>query len=123
MRRALAAAIGIALAAPLVAFGVVRSYAAMTDGQKFAQIEKGRYLATLAEKEKVSALAIVHTESSLGWGGQELRILAEAQGLARRGHALTLLCPPEARVYAEAPAWGLRTVALPIAKSMLATEL
>ena len=64
-------------------------------------------------------LAVVHTESSLGWGGQELRILAEAQGLARRGHELTLLCPPEARLYAEAPAWGLRTVALPIAKKRL----
>ena len=59
-------------------------------------------------------LAIVHTESSLGWGGQELRILAEAQGLARRGHELTLLCPPEARICNEAPAWGLRTVALPL---------
>jgi glycosyltransferase involved in cell wall biosynthesis len=60
-------------------------------------------------------LAIVHTESSLGWGGQELRILAEAQGLARRGHELALLCPPEARIYSEAPAWGLRPLALPLA--------
>ena len=59
-------------------------------------------------------LAIVHTESSLGWGGQELRILAEAQGLARRGHELTLLCPPEARIYSEASTWGMRTVALPL---------
>ena len=67
----------------------------------------------------MSKLAIVHTESSLGWGGQELRILAEAQGLSRRGHELMLLCPPEARLYAEAPAWGLRTVALPIAKKRL----
>ena len=64
-------------------------------------------------------LAIVHTEASLGWGGQELRILAEAQGLARRGHDLTLLCPPEARICAEAPAWGLRTIALPIGKKRL----
>ena len=61
-------------------------------------------------------MKIVHTESSLGWGGQELRILAESQGLARRGHELTLLCPPEARIYSEAPAWGLRTVALPIGR-------
>ena len=60
-------------------------------------------------------MKIVHTESSLGWGGQELRILSESRGLARRGHELTLLCPLEARIYAEAPAWGLRTVALPIA--------
>jgi glycosyltransferase involved in cell wall biosynthesis len=59
---------------------------------------------------------IVHTESSLGWGGQELRILSEAQGLARRGHTLTLLCPPEARIYSEAPNFGLRTVAVPIGR-------
>jgi len=59
---------------------------------------------------------IVHTESSLGWGGQELRILSESQGLAKRGHELTLLCPPEARIYSEAPNFGLRTVALPIGK-------
>ena len=60
-------------------------------------------------------MKIVHTESSLGWGGQELRILAESKGLAKRGHDLTLICPLEARIYGEAPDWGLRTVALPIA--------
>jgi glycosyltransferase involved in cell wall biosynthesis len=64
-------------------------------------------------------MRIVHTESSLGWGGQELRILSESQGLARRGHDITLLCPREARIYAEAPAWGLRTVAVPIAMKRL----
>ena len=62
------------------------------------------------------SLSIVHTESSLGWGGQELRILSESEGLAARGHQLTLLCPPEARIYGEAPAWGLRVVPLPIAR-------
>ncbi len=64
-------------------------------------------------------MKIVHTESSLGWGGQELRILAESKGLARRGHDITLLCPLEARIYDEAPGWGLRTVALPIATKRL----
>jgi len=67
----------------------------------------------------MKALSIVHTESSLGWGGQELRILSEAQGLARRGHTLTLLCPREARIYSEAPGFGLRTVALPIGHKRL----
>jgi len=42
----------------------------------------------------VKPLSVVHTESSLGWGGQEIRILAESQGLARRGHEGTLLCAP-----------------------------
>lgn len=49
MRRTLATALGIALAASLVMFGVARSHAAMTDAQRFAQIEKGRYLATVAD--------------------------------------------------------------------------
>jgi len=64
-------------------------------------------------------MKIVHTESSLGWGGQELRILAESKGLAQRGHDITLLCPLEARIYGEAPSWGLRAVALPIATKRL----
>jgi glycosyltransferase involved in cell wall biosynthesis len=59
-------------------------------------------------------LRIVHTESSLGWGGQEIRILSEAQGLMRRGHDLKLLCPPQARIHAEAHNWGVPAVALPI---------
>ena len=61
-------------------------------------------------------MRIVHTESSLGWGGQEIRILSEAQGLMRRGHQVTLLCPPEARIYSEAGSWNVPAVALPIAK-------
>jgi glycosyltransferase involved in cell wall biosynthesis len=64
-------------------------------------------------------LSIVHTESSLGWGGQELRILSESQGLARRGHDVRLLCPAEARIYGEAARFGLKAVALPIARKNL----
>ncbi len=61
-------------------------------------------------------LSIVHTESSLGWGGQEIRILSEAQGLVARGHSVVLLCPAEARIYGEAGSWGVPAVALPIAR-------
>src|SRR5258706_7590981 len=64
-------------------------------------------------------LRIVHTESSLGWGGQEIRILAEAQGLMRRGHDLKLLCSPLARIHAEAANWGVPVIALPIEKKRL----
>jgi glycosyltransferase involved in cell wall biosynthesis len=65
-------------------------------------------------------LTVVHTESSLGWGGQEIRILSESQGMIRRGHDVRLLCPAEARIYAEAPGWGVPALALPIAKKRLA---
>jgi glycosyltransferase involved in cell wall biosynthesis len=59
-------------------------------------------------------LRIVHTESSLGWGGQEIRILSEAQGLIRRGHEVTLLCAPQSRIRAEASHWGVPAIPLPI---------
>jgi glycosyltransferase involved in cell wall biosynthesis len=62
------------------------------------------------------SLSIVHTESSCGWGGQEIRILAEAEGMVRRGHRLTLICPREARIHTAAIARGLEVVALPIAR-------
>ena len=59
-------------------------------------------------------MRIVHTEASIGWGGQEIRILSEAKGLIGRGHEVVLLCPAEARIYREAPAWKVPAVALPI---------
>lgn len=65
-------------------------------------------------------MRIVHTESSLGWGGQEIRILSESRGLARRGHEVGLLCPREARIFGEAPKWGLAPVPLPIQKKSVA---
>jgi glycosyltransferase involved in cell wall biosynthesis len=61
-------------------------------------------------------LRIVHTESALGWRGQEIRILSEAQGLIGRGHDVKLICPPEARIHAEAPGWGVPVIGLPIGR-------
>jgi glycosyltransferase involved in cell wall biosynthesis len=61
-------------------------------------------------------LHIVHTEASTGWGGQEIRILTEAEGMQRRGHRVTLLCPAHATIYAEAQRRGLEVVALPIGR-------
>lgn len=61
-------------------------------------------------------LCIVHTESSLEWAESQIRILAEAQGLIRRGHDVKLLCPPESRIHAEAARRGVPAIALPIAR-------
>src|SRR5690242_20004072 len=33
---------------------------------------------------------LLHTESSRGWGGQEIRILREAEGMRERGHEVIL---------------------------------
>ena len=64
-------------------------------------------------------MKIVHTEASCGWGGQEIRILEEARGLIARGHEVSLLCPPEARIFAEAPRFGVPACALPIGRKHL----
>jgi glycosyltransferase involved in cell wall biosynthesis len=61
-------------------------------------------------------MRILHTESSGGWGGQELRILAEAQGMARRGHDVLIAAPPQSRILAEAQRRGIPVRALPIAR-------
>jgi glycosyltransferase involved in cell wall biosynthesis len=51
--------------------------------------------------------SILHTEASLGWGGQELRILAEALALRQRGHRLSLVCDPRGELYRRAREQGL----------------
>ena len=64
-------------------------------------------------------MKIVHTEASCGWGGQEIRILEESRGMIDRGHDVTLICPPESRIFEEAPRRGVPVVALPIGKKRL----
>jgi len=61
-------------------------------------------------------MRILHTEASLGWGGQEIRILDEAVGISRRGHSVALAAPREAPIFEAALKRGLDTVPLPIAR-------
>ncbi len=55
-------------------------------------------------------LTILHTESSNGWGGQEIRILAEAEGMRRRGHRVIIAGTPSSRILEQAAAGGVETV-------------
>jgi hypothetical protein len=61
-------------------------------------------------------LRILHTEASLGWGGQEIRVLTEARGVARLGHEVVLAAPADARIAAEAPRFGVELATLPIGR-------
>ena len=63
-----------------------------------------------------SVLSILHTESSCGWGGQEIRILPESQGMVQRGHHVTLVCCPNSKIAKAAPDYGIEVVTLPIEK-------
>jgi glycosyltransferase involved in cell wall biosynthesis len=64
-------------------------------------------------------LHIVHTEASQGWGGQEIRILTEAQGMIERGHRVTLLAPPGARIFHVARERGIPVEAMPFEKKSI----
>ncbi len=64
-------------------------------------------------------LSILHTESSIGWGGQELRILTEMEGMRRRGHRVTLVTADSAEILPAARHRGLEVVGLPIAYKKL----
>lgn len=62
---------------------------------------------------------ILHTESSCGWGGQELRVLTEARGMLRRGHDVHLVCPLQAPLYEAARRDQIPVTALPIGDKRL----
>ena len=64
-------------------------------------------------------MKILHTESSLGYGGQEMRIVKEAQAMQKLGHEICLLCPQEAQIGKLAQKHGLKVQILPIGKKRL----
>ncbi|HDH50784.1 MAG TPA: glycosyltransferase family 1 protein, partial [Nitrospirae bacterium] len=39
-------------------------------------------------------LTILHTESSTGWAGQEMRIILEAREMKKRGHRIIIAAQP-----------------------------
>jgi glycosyltransferase involved in cell wall biosynthesis len=64
--------------------------------------------------ESSRPLAIAHTEASNGWGGQEIRILAEAAAFRARGHDVHVYAATGARIVAEAGRFGVPVTTLPI---------
>lgn len=59
---------------------------------------------------------ILHTEASKGWGGQEIRIITEADGLIKRGHRIIIAASPDARIIKQAKARGIEAVPLSMEK-------
>jgi glycosyltransferase involved in cell wall biosynthesis len=57
---------------------------------------------------------ILHTEASLGWGGQEIRVIQESVEFAKRGYRVLVACPKEARIAAKAAEAGLQVLNLPM---------
>ena len=55
-------------------------------------------------------LTILHTESSLGWGGQEIRIVRESVGMSKRGHRVIIAAPFQSAIFKRAPGEGLEVL-------------
>ncbi len=52
-------------------------------------------------------LNILHTEASLGWGGQEIRIIQESRGMIKRGHRVVIAAPLEGVIFKKAEESGI----------------
>lgn len=60
---------------------------------------------------------ILHTEASPGWGGQELRILKEAEGMRERGHQVILAIQEKGGLVEPARKAGFLVYEIPFRKS------
>lgn len=64
-------------------------------------------------------MKILHTEASPGWGGQEIRILKEAEGMRERGHEVILVIQEGGGLVEPARNSGFTVYELPMVRSHL----
>ena len=50
---------------------------------------------------------ILHTESSMGWGGQEIRVVRESVGMMKRGHRVIIAAPEQSTIAGRAREAGI----------------
>lgn len=62
-------------------------------------------------------MKILHTEASPGWGGQELRILREAEGMRARGHHVILAIQKGGGLVKQAQEAGFEVIEISFKKS------
>jgi glycosyltransferase involved in cell wall biosynthesis len=66
---------------------------------------------------------ILHTESSRGWGGQEVRVLAELEWMRAQGHWVALGAHPQSQIAKRAAAADIRFYPLRTSKVLLPLEV
>lgn len=64
-------------------------------------------------------MKILHTESSNGWGGQEIRILREAQGMRMRGHQIVIAVTKGGKLAARARSEGFEVYEIDFSRRRL----
>jgi len=66
---------------------------------------------------------ILHSESSLGWGGQEVRVFTELEWMRAHGHWVALAAHPASAIAGKAREAGLRFYPLQTHKALLPFEV
>jgi glycosyltransferase involved in cell wall biosynthesis len=61
---------------------------------------------------------ILHTESSRGWGGQEIRIIQESLEFIKRGYRMMIACRPDSKIFTAAKERGIPVFALAMRASI-----
>jgi glycosyltransferase involved in cell wall biosynthesis len=78
---------------------------------------------TDSRSEDMPRATILHTESSNGWGGQEIRILREMTGIRDRGYRVLLASPPETAIAQRAMSAGFEVLSIPMSKQRLVSSI
>jgi glycosyltransferase involved in cell wall biosynthesis len=55
---------------------------------------------------------VAHTEASLGWGGQEIRVFEEMKAMRDRGHRMLLVAQPHSKIFEYATQSGFQVFAM-----------
>ena len=63
-------------------------------------------------------MKILHTEWSDGWGGQEIRILAESLAFIKKGYEITIAAQPKSQLYKKSKQAGVPTFAIKMNKGL-----
>ncbi len=66
---------------------------------------------------------IVHSESSIGWGGQEWRVFLELEWMRKRGHRVWLFAPEKSEIYRRGVKAGISTINYSFDRSKWPSEL
>ncbi len=61
-------------------------------------------------------MKILHTEASPGWGGQEIRVLDEAEGFIERGHKVWIAGQPHSQIVPAARKRNIETFEMPFGR-------
>ncbi len=63
-------------------------------------------------------IKVLHTEWSLGWGGQEIRILAESKAFIDKGYEMIIAAQPNSELYKNSYQAGVPTFAVKMNKGL-----